>query len=65
MQELKKSGAIVICYFSAGTYEEYRDDGGQFPVSSVGAPVEDTELEWWININDEVRQRIRQQQQQC
>lgn len=57
MLSLSESGIVVICYFSAGTYEEYRDDKADFPPSALGNPVEYYPYAWWIDINDEVRGR--------
>lgn len=54
IQTLKDAGITVICYFSAGTYESYREDEGSFPKSALGLK-SNSEDEWWININDEVR----------
>ncbi|CAM9403849.1 unnamed protein product [Ectocarpus sp. 12 AP-2014] len=53
MLSLLDSGIVVICYFSAGTYEEYRDDEADFPRSALGNRVEYSYGSWWININDE------------
>ncbi|CAB1118874.1 unnamed protein product [Ectocarpus sp. CCAP 1310/34] len=53
MLSLLHSGIVVICYFSAGTYEEYRDDEADFPRSALGNRVEHSVGTWWININDE------------
>eukprot|EP00903_Cladosiphon_okamuranus_P008300 g7986.t1 len=53
---LQDAGIVVICYFSAGTYEEWRDDESSFPASALGSKVVfDGEFwgEWWVNINDE------------
>eukprot|EP00752_Nemacystus_decipiens_P017848 g16004.t1 len=53
---LQDAGIVVVCYFSAGTYEEWREDKSDFPVASLGEKlVYDGEFwgEWWININDE------------
>jgi len=33
---LHSQGKIVICYFSAGTYEDWRPDAKQFPASVLG-----------------------------
>lgn len=33
---LKASGHTVICYFSAGTYENWRPDKAQFPAEALG-----------------------------
>jgi hypothetical protein len=53
---LKQAGRTVICYFSAGTYEDWRPDQGQFPASVKGKG-----LGWpgekWLDIrSEEVRQ---------
>ncbi|CAM9552565.1 unnamed protein product, partial [Hapterophycus canaliculatus] len=55
MQALTDGNVVVICYFSAGTYERYREDESSFPRSALGFPVEFSDGEWWININDEAR----------
>src|SRR5205085_397108 len=33
---LKAQGRDVICYFSAGSYEDWRPDANQFPASALG-----------------------------
>ena len=33
---LKSKGKIVICYFSAGSYEDWRPDASQFPAAVLG-----------------------------
>jgi len=48
--ELKHSGKKVICYFSAGTYEDWREDKDKFPSSILGNDLEDWEGEKWIDI---------------
>lgn len=56
-QTLQRAGIVVICYFSAGTYEEWRQDRSSFPASTLGEKVViDSQFwgEWWLNINDEV-----------
>ncbi|KAL4786966.1 hypothetical protein BJX76DRAFT_345825 [Aspergillus varians] len=40
----------VICYFSAGTYEDWRPDAPSFPASDIGSPLEDWEGESWIDL---------------
>lgn len=55
---LQDAGIVIICYFSAGTYEEWREDESTFPASTLGSKVVfDGEFfgEWWVNINDEAR----------
>ncbi|KXJ88901.1 glycoside hydrolase superfamily [Microdochium bolleyi] len=49
-------GKKVICYFSAGTYEPYRQDSGQFKTADLGASLPDWPDERWLNTNsDNVR----------
>ena len=53
---LKLQGHQVICYFSAGTYENWRSDASQFPTASLG-----NGLGWpgekWLDVrNTTVRQ---------
>lgn len=50
MDELHGDGRIVICYFSAGSYEEWRPDAGDFPDEVLGEPLEDWPGERWLDI---------------
>jgi hypothetical protein len=38
--ELHSRGIVVICYFSAGSYEEWREDASSFPTDAIGNPLE-------------------------
>lgn len=49
---LKQSGHIVICYFSAGTYEDWRSDAGQFPSSALGNNVDGWPGEKWLDVRN-------------
>ncbi len=51
IEQLKARGKIVICYFSAGTYEDWRPDAANFTEDILGNPLEEWEGERWININ--------------
>jgi hypothetical protein len=42
----------VICYFSAGTYEDWRWDASLFPEEIIGEPVEGWPGEYWIDISN-------------
>jgi len=54
---LKKNGAKVICYFSAGTWEEWRPDAGDFRDSDLGNDMDDWEGERWVKTSsNSVRQ---------
>jgi hypothetical protein len=46
-------GHIVCCYFSAGTYEEWRDDFNTFPSSILGNPLDEWVGERWLDITNE------------
>lgn len=47
---LHAQGKKVICYFSAGSYEDFRDDAGQFPENVLGEPLDDYPNERWLDI---------------
>jgi hypothetical protein len=46
---LKTEGRSVICYFSAGTVEDWRPDAGSFPAEAVGSNMVDWEGEKWLD----------------
>lgn len=50
IDELHEAGRIVICYFSAGTFEDWRPDVDQFPADVLGRPLEDWPGERWLDI---------------
>jgi hypothetical protein len=47
---LHARGRRVVCYMSAGTFEDWRPDAGQFPSSVLGARVEGWAGERWVDI---------------
>lgn len=49
--QLQRDGRKVICYFSAGSYEDWRDDRGQFRSSDLGSKLAGWEGERWLDIN--------------
>ena len=53
INKLKKEGKIVICYFSAGTYENWREDANQFKEEDLGNEVDGWEGERWLDIRSE------------
>jgi hypothetical protein len=56
LSSLRADGRIVICYFSAGSYEEWRGDAGDFPAAALGDALEDWEGERWLDVrSDAVR----------
>lgn len=50
IEQLKSEGRIVICYFNAGSHEDWRPDAGQFPVEVIGAPLNEWPGERWLDI---------------
>lgn len=48
--ELQDRGSRVICYFSAGSYEEWRDDADDFRSSDLGSPLDGWPGERWLDI---------------
>jgi hypothetical protein len=53
IQSLKDDGKKVICYFSAGSYENWRDDKDDFPSSALGNIMNGWEDEQWLDISNE------------
>jgi hypothetical protein len=51
---LHSAGKKVICYFSAGSYEDWRPDANAFPDSVLGNDVSGWPGERWVNTNSEV-----------
>lgn len=47
---LKAHNKFIVCYFSAGTYENWRYDKGKFPGDVVGKTLRDWPDERWLNI---------------
>jgi len=55
---LKSEGRVVICYFSAGSYEDFRSDSGQFPNETIGSTLDEWEGEWWLDYRDSTVREI-------
>lgn len=56
IQQLQQSGKKVICYFSAGSYEEWRSDADQFSADDLGNPLDGWAGERWLDIrSDNIR----------
>ena len=49
---LHADGRMVICYFSAGSYEDWRPDEGDFPEAILGDPLDDWPGERWLDVRD-------------
>lgn len=52
IEQLHEDGRIVICYFSAGSYENWRDDANLFPEAVLGSTLANWENERWLDIRD-------------
>ncbi len=64
IQELKKRGKIIICYFNAGAYENWREDADRFRPEEIGNPLEGWDGEYWLdirseNVKDIMRDRLK------
>lgn len=49
---------VVICYFSAGSYEDWRDDAALFPVAALGNDLDEWEGERWLDVTNETVREI-------
>lgn len=47
---LQTRGVHVICYFSAGSYEDWRPDAGDFEPNDYGGAMGNWPGEWWLDI---------------
>jgi hypothetical protein len=50
--DLKQQGRVVICYFSAGSFEDWRTDAESFPAEVKGLPLEGWVGESWLDVRD-------------
>ena len=50
INQLHRDGRVVICYFSAGTYEDWRPDVAAFPAQVLGDPLLEWPGERWLDI---------------
>ena len=61
-----EKGHRVICYFSAGTWEKWRDDAHRFPEHATGKALADWPGEKYVDVrNHEIRDIMRQRIQQA
>jgi hypothetical protein len=52
IERLRADGRVVVCYFSAGSYERWRPDADGFAPESLGAPLDGFEDERWLDVRD-------------
>jgi hypothetical protein len=50
IQELHNAGRHVVCYFSAGSYEDWRPDAGDFNSADLGNTLDGWPDERWLDI---------------
>jgi hypothetical protein len=58
---LKNAGKSIICYFSAGSFENWRADANQFNRSDYGADLPGWAGEFWLDTNSANVRRIMSQ----
>lgn len=56
--DLRGQGRKVLCYFSAGSYEAFRDDAGGFLATDLGDTLDGFEDERWLDIRSSNVHRI-------
>lgn len=49
-QSMNAAGIHSICYFSAGSWEDWRPDADKFPKKDIGKPLDGWPGENWLNI---------------
>lgn len=47
---LRAEGRVLVCYFSAGTAEDWRADVGELPDEAIGAPMAEWPDERWLDV---------------
>ncbi|MDO8754310.1 MAG: endo alpha-1,4 polygalactosaminidase [Anaerolineales bacterium] len=50
IHQLQENGIFVMCYFSAGSYEDWRADAASFPQEILGNDMEGWPGEIWLDI---------------
>ncbi|KAF3902413.1 hypothetical protein ABW20_dc0110595 [Dactylellina cionopaga] len=55
---LKLKGHRVICYFSAGSYEDWRSDAKNFTKKDYGKAMNGWAGEWWLDTNSQTVRNI-------
>jgi hypothetical protein len=56
LDELRDRDRAVVCYFSAGSHEDWREDAGEFPEEAIGRPLDGWPGERWLDVrNGDVR----------
>ena len=50
--ELHQANRIVVCYFSAGSFEAWRTDAASFTSTTIGETLDGWEDERWLDVRD-------------
>lgn len=64
IEQLHSNGSKVICYFSAGSWESFREDAADFPDEVIGKTLDGWADEKWLDISNyelfasTIRQRL-------
>ncbi len=59
ISQLHAKGRIVVCYFSAGSWEKFRPDSSQFPATVQGSPLDPPfQDERWLDIRSPVTRMV-------
>ncbi|KAI8933554.1 hypothetical protein NX059_009288 [Plenodomus lindquistii] len=64
IQRLHALGKKVICYFSGGSYEDWRPDADQFKPEDMGKDLDGWPGEKWLQLNSENVRKIMTQRMQ-
>jgi len=57
LDRLHRDGKRIICYFSAGSFENWRVDSYKFPYDTLGEELDGWDGERWLDIRD---RRVRE-----
>jgi len=60
IDKLHHDGRVVICYFSAGSYEEWRPDAADFPAQVLGKDLDGWPGERWLDVRAQAVRDIMQ-----
>lgn len=52
IDSLHADGRVVVCYFSAGSREQWRVDANDIPVAARGYPLDGWDGEVWLDVRD-------------
>jgi hypothetical protein len=60
IEGLRARGIAVVCYFSGGSYEDWRSDRDAFPETALGNPLEGWPGERWLDVRSDALRPIMQ-----